>query len=335
MAGERPHEFALIKRFFAPLASDPGALGLTDDAATLAPSAGCELVLTKDLLAADIHFFSHDPAEAIAAKALRVNLSDLAAKGARPRGYLLGLALPAAWDAEWLERFCAGLAHDQDTYGITLLGGDTIASGGKLLLSVTAIGEVPAGRAVRRTGAAPGDSLYVTGTLGDAALGVRLRYEPDLARSLALSPDDQAHLLDRYLLPQPRTALAAAVLAHASAAMDLSDGLTGDAAHMAAASGVDLAVEVTAVPLSQAARQVLARSPEWLATCLGGGDDYELLLAVPEDRRDAFERDAAAAGVPVTRIGAARPPVGATGVLGYFRDGASFTLAGKGGFRHF
>ncbi|MCY1708933.1 thiamine-phosphate kinase [Pannonibacter sp. SL95] len=335
MAGDRPHEFALIKRYFAPLASDPGALGLTDDAATLTPSPGCELVLTKDLLAADVHFFAKDPADAIAAKALRVNLSDLAAKGARPRGYLLGLALPQDWTAEWLEAFCAGLARDQASFGITLLGGDTIASGGKLLLSVTAIGEVPAGLAVRRNGARAGDLIYVTGTLGDSALGVRLRYDPDLAARLGLGVVTTEYLLDRYLLPQPRCGLADAVLAHASAAMDISDGLTGDGGHMAAASGVDLHIDIDAIPFSPAARAVLARDPARLATCLGGGDDYELLLAVPADRAGLLEADARAAGVALACIGKAVSAEASTGTLQYFRKGASFPLAGDGGFRHF
>ena len=335
MAGDRPNEFALIKRYFAPLASDPGALGLTDDAATLTPSKGCELVLTKDLLAAGVHFFAHDPAAAIAAKALRVNLSDLAAKGARPRGYLLGLALPSDWTADWLEAFCAGLKSDQATYDVTLLGGDTIASGGALLISVTAIGEVPVGLAVRRNGARAGDLLYVTGTLGDAALGVRLRYETDLAGRLGLDAASTDYLLDRYLLPQPRSALAAAVLTHASAAMDISDGLTGDAGHMAAASGVDLQIDVDAVPLSPAARAVLARDPDYLATCLGGGDDYELLIAVPPEKAAAFEVAAGDAGVALARIGRADAARGEAGTLLYLREGESFSLAGNGGFRHF
>ncbi len=335
MAGDRPNEFALIKRFFAPLASDPGALGLTDDAATLTPSKGCELVLTKDLLAAGVHFFPHDPAAAIAAKALRVNLSDLAAKGARPRGYLLGLALPSDWTSDWLEAFCSGLKADQATYDVTLLGGDTIASGGALLISVTAIGEVPVGLTVRRNGARAGDLLYVSGTLGDAALGVRLRYEPDLAARLGLEDASTGFLLDRYLLPQPRCALAGAVLAHASAAMDISDGLTGDAGHMAAASGVDLQIDVAAIPLSPAAQAVLAREPDFLTTCLGGGDDYELLIAVPPEKAAAFEADARLSGVALARIGRAEPARGEAGTLLYLREGESFSLAGNGGFRHF
>lgn len=189
MAAARPGEFELIKRFFAPLAKDPGSLGLTDDAAVLTPNAGYDLVLTKDVLAADVHFFADDAPEAIAAKALRANLSDLAAKGARPRSYLLGLALPKDWTATWLERFCKGLAADQAAYDIQLLGGDTIRSSNGLQVSITAIGEVKSGTAVRRCGAKPGDRLFVSGTIGDAAAGLKARLDPGFCAAHALSSE--------------------------------------------------------------------------------------------------------------------------------------------------
>src|SRR5690606_19603926 len=168
---ERPGEFGMIARYLRPLASDPGAFGLTDDAAALAPEPGFDLVLTKDMVAAGVHFFADDPAASIARKALRVNLSDLAAKGAEPIGYLLGLALPADWTEDWMAEFSAGLAEDQKRYGLSLLGGDTVKSPDGLMLSVTAIGQVPSGGIVRRAGAQAGDLIVVSGTIGDAALG--------------------------------------------------------------------------------------------------------------------------------------------------------------------
>ncbi|WP_370199252.1 thiamine-phosphate kinase [Roseibium sp.] len=306
MGADRPGEFELIRRFFAPLAKDPGSLGLTDDAAVLTPREGHDLVLTKDVLAADIHFFAEDAPEAIAAKALRVNLSDLAAKGARPRGYLMGLSLPSDWTVDWLERFCNGLAADQAAYDFHLLGGDTVRSGNGLQVSITAIGEVETGSAVRRSGARPGDLLFVTGTIGDAAAGLQARLNPDFCRDHDLTESEEAHILDRYLLPRPRTRLAGAVTDYASAAMDVSDGLFADCAHMASASALDLTIDLDQVPLSQALAHLKIKSPEDFARCLNGGDDYEILMSVPEDVSGTFCRVAHLAGCPVTQIGHAR-----------------------------
>ncbi|WP_417684251.1 thiamine-phosphate kinase [Roseibium sp.] len=340
MAGEtpqqtedgRPGEFDLIRRFFAPLASDPGSLGLTDDASVYKPRPGFELVLTKDMLAADVHFFADDPPEAIAAKALRVNLSDLAAKGAEPRAYLLGLALPDDWQADWLERFCCGLSGDQAAFGITLVGGDTIRSGNGLQLSITAIGEVPEGTAVRRKGAAPGDILYVSGTIGDAAAGLKDRLDPDFKRRMGFSSEEERHILDRYLLPRPRVKLAAAIRAHASAAMDVSDGLLADAAHLARSSCVDLEIELDRVPLSDAMKTIAAKDGKIFAACLNGGDDYEILSAVPESASDAFERAASEAGCDVTAIG--RVVAGEGRVVPHSTSGR-LSNSHFPGFRHF
>ena len=270
---DRPGEFELIARHFAPLALDQGTFGLTDDAASLTPPPGCDLVLTNDALVADVHFFRHDPALAIAQKALRVNLSDLAAKGARPLGYMLGLGLPKDWTAAWMAEFAAGLAADQMTYGIGLIGGDTVSSPDRLVLSITAIGTVPTGKRVRRGGAKPGDVLVATGTIGDAALGLQLRLHFDLAGKLGLSTADQNHLLERYLLPRPRVAAADAVLAHAHGGMDISDGLLGDIAKMAQASRVAIAVNADLVPLSAAAKAMISADASYLDTALTGGDD--------------------------------------------------------------
>ncbi|MEM9634735.1 MAG: thiamine-phosphate kinase [Pseudomonadota bacterium] len=332
MGTDRPGEFELIKTYFAPLAKDPGSLGLTDDAAVLTPRDGLDLVLTKDVLAADIHFFADDAPEAIAAKALRVNLSDLAAKGARPRGYLLGLALASDWTSEWLRRFCDGLAADQAAFDIPLLGGDTIRSGNGLQVSITAIGEVKKGHAVRRSGAKPGDKIFVSGTIGDAAAGLKARLEPGFAAKHGLSQEDERHVLDRYLLPRPRTRLADAISASSNAAMDISDGLIADCRHMAGASGVDITIDQEMLPLSGAMQRLKAAAPDIFAQCINGGDDYEILASVAAEREDEFVRLARKAGCPVVEIGVARE---GTGQVHLCKDGRSVDMKLEDGFRHF
>ncbi|GAB2187594.1 thiamine-phosphate kinase [Roseibium sp. LAB1] len=332
MGADRPGEFELIRRFFAPLANDPGSLGLTDDAAVLTPQPGYDLVLTKDVLTADIHFFAEDAPEAIAAKALRVNLSDLAAKGAHPRGYLMGLSLPSDWTVDWLERFCNGLAADQAAYDFQLLGGDTVRSGNGLQVSITAIGEVETGRAVRRSGARAGDLLFVTGTIGDAAAGLQARLNPAFCREHDLTESEEAHILDRYLLPRPRTRLADAVVGYASASMDVSDGLLADCAHMARASGLDLIIELDLVPLSQALAHLKVKTPEEFVRCLNGGDDYEILMAVPEELAGTLSRVAQLAGCPVTQIGYARS---GEGTLQLMEAGQPVDYGRFAGFSHF
>jgi thiamine-monophosphate kinase len=300
-------EDRLIARHFAPLATHPGALGLLDDVALLTPPAGCELVLETDAIVSGMHFFPHDSPAAVARKALRINLSDLAAKGARPLGFLLSLALPKAasrpaTDA-WLAPFARALGEDAQVFGCPLLGGDTVASPGPVMISVTAIGAVPTGTLVRRRGARPGDRLLVTGTIGDAALGLLVRLERAAPEDFGLDAAGRDHLISRYLVPQPRNALAEAVRTHASAAMDVSDGLAGDLAKLCAASGVTARIETARLPLSDAAHRMLAAAPELLATVLSGGDDYEILCAVPPERVGSFLAAAASAGVPATEIG--------------------------------
>lgn len=331
MAGDRPHEFELIKRFFAPLATDAGSLGLADDAAVFTPRPGQDLVLTKDMLAADVHFFSGDPPEAIARKALRVNLSDLAAKGARPKGYLLGLGLATDWTATWLERFCAGLKADQAAYGVVLWGGDTIKSGDGLQISVTAIGEVPQAGAVRRNGARAGDAIYVSGTIGDGAAGLKARLDSGFAGRYGLTEQDLDHILDRYLLPRPRVELADVLCAHAHAAMDVSDGLFADAKHIAEASAVDLRIDLDLVPVSPALEKIRQGSPQDFIGLLGGGDDYEILACVPEASVAAFEEGAGAAGCPVTRIGEVMIGNGQVAL----HRGGSPVHSPSAGFQHF
>lgn len=321
----RPGEFALIARYFAPIAA-PGALGLLDDAALLVPPPACDLVLSKDMLVAGVHFFADDPADTIARKALRVNLSDLAAKGARPLGFLLGLGLPQDWTEAWLAEFARGLGEDATAFACPLLGGDTVSSPERLTLSVTVLGAVPTGSMVRRSGGKPGDELYVTGTIGDGALGL-------IARQAQLRGDaaDPA-LIARYLVPQPRNALADIIRSHASAAMDISDGLIGDATKLAAASGAGMTMRLADVPLSPAARNAISLQPELMQTALTGGDDYEVICTIPAEKSAGFERMAARIGVPVTRIGELTEA--SEGVRLIDSSGQPFVTK-SGSFRHF
>ncbi|MEE1613130.1 thiamine-phosphate kinase [Microvirga sp. CF3016] len=304
MSVQRPSEDSLIARFFAPIAGE-GALGLKDDAARLSPRPGHDLVLTVDALVERVHFLPEDAPGSIARKALGVNVSDLAAKGAAPAGFLLSLALPDDWTENWLADFAAGLGEASRDFACPLLGGDTVKARGPLTLSVTAVGEVPTGRMVRRTTARAGELVCVTGTIGDAALGLKLRSAPAWAQSL--SPEDRAHLAERYLHPRPRHRLAGALRDHASAAMDVSDGLAGDLAKMMRASGVSALIEADQVPLSAAAAKAVADSPDLLDLALTGGDDYEILCTVPEKNLDSFRKEADRVGIALSVIGRVVP----------------------------
>lgn len=296
-------EERLIAKYFAPLARNPAALGLTDDAAALTPPAGCDLVLSKDVVVAGVHFFPDDPADAVACKALRVNLSDLAAKGAAPAGFLLGLALPDSANDDWLKAFATGLGADANTYACPLLGGDTVRTPGPVTVSVTVVGYVPKGRMIRRNGAKAGDRIIVTGTIGDAALGLKLRQSAEAGQRWKLDDAMRRHLLGRYLLPQPRNAVAGLVQEHASAAMDVSDGLAGDLAKLCRVSGVGAEVAIARLPLSDAANAALKADPALIQSILAGGDDYEILCTVPPEQSEAFIEAASDAAVPATEIG--------------------------------
>ena len=289
----------LIARFFAPMAGQ-GGLGLTDDAALVAIAPEEELVVTTDALAAGVHFFADDPPESIARKALRVNLSDVAAKGAKPAGFLLSLALPKDWREDWLRAFANALSEDARVFACPLLGGDTIRSPGELFLSITAFGTVPRGKMVRRDGARAGDRIYVSGTIGDAAAGLMLRKS---GWDKALDPGARDFLIDRYLHPQPRLGLAPILRTYASAAMDVSDGLVGDLTKMLRVSGVSARIELPRIPLSDAARAALAADRALHSRLLTGGDDYEILCTIPPHAGGSFEAAAKQAEIDVTAIG--------------------------------
>jgi thiamine-monophosphate kinase len=294
-------EDSLIARYFRPIATDPGAFGLTDDAAVL-KATGDDLVVTTDAIVEGVHFLPDDPPDTIACKALRVNLSDLAAKGATPAGFVMTLALREASDA-WLAPFARGLGEDAKSFGCALLGGDTVSTPGPIMISITAFGRTPQSRMVHRNTMRPGDRLLVTGTIGDAALGLGILKGGAVAKALAGDVAAIEMLVQRYRIPQPRVGLATAVRDHASAAMDVSDGLAGDLAKLCAASGVSAAIDAPSIPLSAPVQSLLARGAIAIESIVSGGDDYEILCAIPENRFDAFADAARLAGVPVISIG--------------------------------
>lgn len=295
---ERPGEFALIAELFAPLATAPGALRLADDAAIATPPPGQDLVITADALVEGVHFFANDPPALIAKKALRVNLSDLAAKGATPSGYLLTLSLPDQIDMPWLRAFAAGLAEDQRAFGLSLYGGDTTATPGPLTIAITAFGHVPEGKMLRRSGARPGDLVFVSGTIGNAGAGLACLK----GQGGSLDAADREYLIHRFRLPEPRVALGQALLGIAAASLDVSDGLIADLGHIAATSAVRVVIEAAKVPLSQPL-QALWGGAKAVVRAATAGDDYELAFAAPVESRDSIERAATAAGVAVAEIG--------------------------------
>ncbi len=323
-----PDEFRVIAELFAPLARGfPGALNLADDAALLAAEPGSDTVITADAMVAGVHFLADDPPDLVARKLLRVNLSDLAAKGARPVAALLTAAFPQATTLDWLRRFAAGLGEDLDRYDFALIGGDTVATPGPLTLSLTLLGRVAAGTALLRSAARDGDTVWVSGTIGDGALGL------DAARGVVagLTDEDAAFLAGRYRLPQPRVALGLRLVGLAHAAMDVSDGLVQDLGHLCRASGVGAVIEAARVPLSAAAGRAVAADQSRLASVLAGGDDYELLFTAPAAAAAAVAALADGAGVPLSAIGRIVAGSGVT-VLG--DCGRPLHLA-REGWRHF
>ncbi|HKD46529.1 MAG TPA: thiamine-phosphate kinase [Rhizomicrobium sp.] len=304
-------EFDIIARYFAPLAKDPGALSLKDDAAFIPPRPGFDLVITTDQITEDTDFFATDPPEMIAQKGLRVSLSDLAAKGAAPAFYLLNLTLPQGVSEDWLAAFASGLRRDQAEFDISLLGGDMGA--GRLAIAVTGFGFVPKGRMVKRSGAKVGDAVYVTGTIGDSSGGLALLK----GRAVGLGEAERAYLVNRYRVPQPPVAFGKNLYDTAHASVDVSDGLIADLGHVASASGVRIVVESERVPLSPEFKALWG--PDAFARAVAAGDDYQIAFTASPDSTGPF-----------TRIGHV--------VAG---DGVSLTVKGElvaipsPGYRHF
>jgi len=308
-------EFETIAKLFAPLATHPGARNLADDAAVLG-----NLVLTTDAIVEGVHFLPDDPIETVARKALRVNLSDIAAKGAKPVGVLVTLMWPQGRDAAEIAAFARGLDEDLHTFGAPLLGGDTTATPGPLAVSVTVIGEA-LGRVPARADARVGEDVWVTGTVGDGMLGLQ-----HLGGSIAyeLSQKDAAYLIGRYRTPAPRLSFASAIAAHASASMDLSDGLAQDVGKIAAASGLAIDLDLAAIPLSAPGRAWVAEGGA-IEALMSGGDDYELLFTAAPEARATIEAAGRTAGLAVSRIGRTQAGAGVTA------DGAPIRAAG---YRH-
>ncbi|HUK03159.1 MAG TPA: thiamine-phosphate kinase [Steroidobacteraceae bacterium] len=300
-----PSEFELIARYFAPLARGyPGAYALLDDAALISPASGNELVVKTDTIVGGVDFLPDTPADLIARKALRVNLSDLAAKGAVARAYLLNLVLPDTIDEAWIADFAAGLAKDQAEYGVHLIGGDTSSTSGPIVIAISAFGETPIGRIIRRGGARPDDTVFVTGTIGDAALGLSV-----LRAALpALDAPSRAFLANRHRLPQPRVALGPQLIGIASSGIDISDGLVADLRHICAVSRLSAVIDARLVPLSPAARVAISEDPQRLATALTGGDDYEILFTAPGGAAARIAELSRSTGVAITPIGRMQVP---------------------------
>ena len=324
-----PDEFALIARLFAPLAAGcPGALGLTDDAALLDCPPGRRIVITTDAMVAGVHFLPDDPPSLIARKLMRVNLSDLAAMGAEPMAVLLAACFPREADPSWMESFAAGLGEDTAEFDVPLVGGDTVATPGPATFTLTALGTVEDGRALLRSGARPGDRVWVSGSLGDAALGLCVATEA----AAGLSGEDAAFLLARYRLPQPRLGLGRRLAGLASAAMDISDGLVGDLEHICAASGVAARIVASQVPLSPAGANAVALGiGGGLAAALTGGDDYELLFTAPPAHDDALRALEGELGLRLSVVGEI---IAGSGVRIFGADGKPMALA-RHGYRHF
>ncbi len=305
-------EFGIIARYFAPLAGE-GSFGLKDDAALLPARPGQDLVVTTDTITEGVDFFAFDPSGDIARKALRVNLSDLAAKGAMPAHYLLNLSLPHTITPDWLAGFAAGLAQDQREFGISLLGGDTGATDGPLTIAVTAFGFVPQGKMIRRDGAKVGDAVYVTGAIGDSGGGLAIFKR----EKHSLSDTDRDALIARYRVPQPPVAFAENLRAIAHASVDVSDGLIADLGHIASASGVRIVVDGEAVPLSPPLRALWHDNA--LLRAVAAGDDYQIAFTAPPGLNGPF-----------TQIGRAEKGEGVSLTV----NGKDVALS-KAGYRHF
>jgi thiamine-monophosphate kinase len=314
-------EFDLIRRYFAPLASSPGADGLRDDVAEIAPG----LIVTKDAIVEGIHFLPDDPIMTVAQKLVRVNVSDIIAKGGKPDAALLALVWPKERDAAQLGDFARGLGKDLERWGAHLVGGDTTSTDGPLTLTLTLLGRVGARGPVRRSGAKAGDDVWVTGTIGDGWLGLKAAQ----GAFGAMTAEARNLLVSRYRVPEPpRLAFADLVAAHANGSIDVSDGLVADAGHVADASDVAIVIEAAKVPLSAVGQGYLTNGKADLRALLTGGDDYQTLFTAPAAVRAEIGRS----GHGVTLIGRVERGKGVTVVDA---SGVPLVFEGFGGWRHF
>lgn len=322
-------ETELIQTYLAPLAA-PGAFGLHDDAALLETRPGFDLVVSTDPIIAGVHFFPDDDPRDIAWKALAVNVSDLIAKGAAPAGYTMALAFPEAPLTSWIDAFSVGLRDAQEAFGCPLFGGDTDRTPGPLSIGVSVFGFVPQGCFVKRTTARIGDHVFVTGTIGDAALGLKLRRDVS-AFGPAFPSEHRDALLARYLRPQPSLTAINLISRFATAALDISDGLLQDAARLARGANARLAIPVASVPLSKAACCVVSNIPDALAAIVSGGDDYAVLFSVAPDNVADMRNAAAAIGQDIFSLGVLET---GAGVAVHDTHGISIVLPAAG-YDHF
>ncbi|WP_417453152.1 thiamine-phosphate kinase [Kiloniella sp.] len=324
-------EFDLIKSYFAPLtAGYPEAYNLTNDAALISEDPDRSSVVTMDTLVESVHFLSTDPAEGIARKALRVNLSDLAAMGAKPKGYTLSISYSASLASDWVSSFTQGLADDQKNFGCHLIGGDTVSTPGPLTISLTCFGSVPRGKCLHRTTAEEGDDIWVSGTIGDSAAGLKLlKGEINTKNSAAKS-----FLIDRYRVPQPRIPLGIALLEQdiSKTALDVSDGLLADVKHIADGSHLQASITASKIPLSNPFRDMYQgiTDPE-IHLAASGGDDYELLFTASHSNKGKVIELSENLNIPVTRIGVLTK---GRGVLLLDRDNKSMPVS-EYGWKHF
>lgn len=319
-------EFDIIHRFFAPLTrGNANALGLTDDAALLPSRAGYEHIITTDAIVAGVHFLEDETPANVAARLCASNLSDLAAMGAAPVGFTLAAAWTRGTEQSYIEAFAAGLGEWVDEYDFPLLGGDTVSTPGPMMFSLTAIGEVEAGRALKRSGARPGDTVYVSGTIGDGSLGL-LAAKGELE---GLGKEHVAFLSGRYRRPTPRISLGRALSGVASACIDISDGLVQDLGHVCRTSGVSMRIEASAVPLSEAAQAALQTDSNLLELILSGGDDYELAFTTS---KIPHLEDTELTAIGVVTADVESKDTGAVSIID--ADGNLFEI-GRGGYNHF
>lgn len=314
-------EFDLIHQYFEPLtAGVPGARGLLDDAATISPSKGCELVVTMDTVVAGVHYLADEKPINIVAKLMGSNLSDLAAMGATPRGFTLSCAWPKDIHGDDIQAFAHAMGDWVQAYSFPLLGGDTVKTDGNAVFTVSAFGETPTGQAISRNGAKIGDNVFVTGTIGDGALGLLVAQN----KFLDISDDDNAYLADRYRVPQPRISVGKSLVGQANACIDISDGLIQDLGHVSQTSNARIELELSAIPLSSAAKSLIESDPEMMSLILSGGDDYELAFTSANTPPTS--------DIPITRIGSV--VTGEPGVIVKTSDGSLVEIA-KSGYNHF
>ncbi|MDH3737673.1 MAG: thiamine-phosphate kinase [Alphaproteobacteria bacterium] len=325
-------EFELIERYFAPLSSgEAGAFALTDDAAELAVTPGKHAVVTTDAIVAGVHFPASETPAFIASRLVRVNLSDLAAMGATPRAYTLAMALPDTTTTDWVAAFAQGLEKEQRTFGITLLGGDTTRSRGELMLCLTMIGEVDDKAIILRSGASVGDEVYVSGTIGDAMLGLALIED----RVTLTDEAARDFLIDRFRHPIPRVEVGIGLAGIASAAADISDGLVADLNHICRASSVSAEVGLPLIPLSSAARSLVTDDQPLHVNLLTGGDDYELVFTAPANVSGRLQELAKQCGVGLTRIGRIIDQGAQPSTVSVQDTNGRTVEVGDGGYRHF